>query len=47
MNLRLIAKLLGIVCLLIGISMVFSMPFAYPNLGTRGDKFGAHIPGDW
>ncbi len=43
MNLRLVAKLLGIVCLLIGMSMIFSMPFAYPSLGTRGEKFGSHI----
>ena len=43
MNLRLVAKLLGIVCLLIGISMIFSMPFANPDLGSRGGKFGDHI----
>ncbi len=35
MNLRLVAKLLGIVTLLIGAAMIFSMPWAHPSLGTR------------
>ena len=44
MNLRLVARLLGIVSLLIGVSMIFSMPFAYPSFGTRGEVFGRNIP---
>ncbi len=35
MNLRRVARLLGIICLLIGGFMVFSLPWAYPELGVR------------
>ena len=37
MNLRIVARYLGIVCLLIGGFMVFSMPWAHPHLGSRDD----------
>ena len=35
MNFRLLSRLLGIVCLLIGGAMVFSLPWAFPALGYR------------
>lgn len=35
MNLRLLARLLGIITLLIGATMLFSLPWAYPALGIR------------
>jgi trk system potassium uptake protein TrkH len=35
MNFRLLSRLLGIVCLLIGGAMVFSLPWAFPELGYR------------
>ena len=35
MNLPLLAKHLGTVCLLIGGSMIFSLPWAFPQLGIR------------
>lgn len=35
MNYRLISKLLGIVALLIGVSMIFSLPWCFPQLGMR------------
>jgi trk system potassium uptake protein TrkH len=35
MNFRLLSRLLGIVCLLIGGAMVFSLPWAFPALGNR------------
>ncbi len=38
MNYRLLSKLLGIVAFLIGGTMVFSLPWAHPALGTR------HLP---
>ncbi len=41
MNLRLVSRLLGIICLLIGGFMLFSMPWAFPSLGGRN---AAHIP---
>ena len=37
MNIRLVAKLLGIVSLMIGAMMVFSLPWAFPALGYRND----------
>jgi trk system potassium uptake protein TrkH len=37
MNLPLLAKHLGTICLLIGGTMVFSLPWAYPSLGHRND----------
>ena len=40
MNLRRVSRLLGFVCLLIGGFMVFSLPWAYPELGVRN---AAHI----
>lgn len=36
MNLRLVSRLLGVVAMLIGGTMVFSLPWAHPNLGHRG-----------
>jgi len=45
MNLRLVAKLLGVVSLLIGGTMIFSLPWASPALGRRthlGEKFAAN-----
>ena len=36
MNFRLLSKLLGMVALLIGGTMVFSLPWAFPGLGRRG-----------
>ena len=41
MNLRLVARYLGVVSLLIGGFMVFSMPWALPGLGVRHAE---HIP---
>jgi trk system potassium uptake protein TrkH len=35
MNFRLLSRLLGMVCLLIGGAMVFSLPWAFPALGYR------------
>ncbi len=35
MNIRLVARVLGVVCLLIGAFMVFSLPWAHPSLGLR------------
>jgi hypothetical protein len=35
MNYRLVCKLLSIVCLLIGVTMIFSLPWAWPLLGRR------------
>jgi hypothetical protein len=35
MNFRLLSRLLGIVALLIGAMMLFSMPWAFPALGYR------------
>ena len=35
MNLRIVARLLGIVSLLISGFMVFSLPWAFPALGVR------------
>ena len=35
MNLRLVSKLLGVVSLLIGGAMIFSLPWAWPTLGVR------------
>ncbi|MGY8766955.1 MAG: TrkH family potassium uptake protein [Pirellulales bacterium] len=35
MNYRLVSKLLSIVCLLIGVTMVFSLPWAFPSIGHR------------
>ena len=37
MNLRLLAKHLGTICLLIGGTMLFSLPWALPQLGHRND----------
>ena len=33
MNFRMLAKFLGIVCLLLSVSMLFSIPWAFPSLG--------------
>ena len=37
MNLRVVSRLLGIVAMLIGGMMVFSLPWAHPALGHRND----------
>ena len=39
MNIRLLAKLLGIIATLIGIFMAFSLPWAIPNLGRHSQHF--------
>nr|WP_233216425.1 TrkH family potassium uptake protein [Blastopirellula marina] len=40
MNYRLVCRLLSIVCLIIGVTMVFSLPWAWPQLGHRtGENF--------
>lgn len=39
MNLRLVSKQLGLVALLIGGAMLFSLPWAHPRLGTRGTNY--------
>ena len=36
MNLRLVSKLLSVVAVLIGATMIFSLPWAHPSLGVRG-----------
>ena len=38
MNIRLVARMLGIVSLLIGAFMVFSLPWAHPSLGLRHER---------
>ena len=37
MNLRLVCRMLGVVAMLIGGTMVFSLPWAHPSLGHRGE----------
>ncbi len=44
MNYRLISKLLGVVALLIGTSMIFSLPWAFPRLGFRESLENARGP---
>ena len=39
MNIRLLAKLLGIISTLIGLFMVFSLPWAIPNVGRHTQHF--------
>lgn len=40
MNYRLVCRLLSIICLIIGVTMVFSLPWAWPQLGHRtGENF--------
>ena len=39
MNYRLLSRTLGIICLLLAVSMLFSLPWAIPSLGWRG-----HLP---
>ena len=41
MNIRVVVKLLGIVALLIGATMLFSLPWAHPSWGNR-----AHLPAE-
>ena len=36
MNFKVVSRLLGIISLLIGATMVFSLPWAFPSLGNRG-----------
>ena len=36
MNYQLLSRMLGIICVLIGCTMVFSLPWAHPSLGWRG-----------
>jgi len=38
MNFRLLSRLLGIIAMLIGATMVFSLPWAHPALGLRGTE---------
>jgi len=38
MNYRLVCRLLSIVCLIIGVTMVFSLPWAWPAIGHRTDE---------
>lgn len=45
MNLRLVSRLLGIIALLTGGMMVFSLPWAFPSLGYRAHLRGEN--GDW
>ncbi len=35
MNFRLVSKLLAVVSMLIGVTMIFSLPWAAPSLGYR------------
>ena len=44
MNLHVVSRLLGIVALLIGATMVFSLPWAHPALGYRN---GGPVPGSF
>ena len=37
MNLRLVCRMLGVVAMLIGGTMIFSLPWAHPSLGHRGE----------
>ena len=46
MNLRLVAKLLGIIALLIGLSMTFSLPWAHGSLG-RHTLHNVDAPFEW
>ena len=38
MNFRVVSRLLGVISLLIGTTMVASLPWAFPSLGTRGPE---------
>ena len=38
MNYRLVGKLLGFICLLIGITMLFCLPWAFPIFGRHTDS---------
>ncbi|MHC2069932.1 TrkH family potassium uptake protein [Bremerella sp. T1] len=38
MNYRLVCRLLSIVCLIIGVTMIFSLPWAWPVIGHRTDE---------
>jgi len=38
MNYRLVCRLLSIVCLIIGVTMLFSLPWAWPQLGHRTNE---------
>lgn len=38
MNYRLVCRLLSIVCLIIGVTMIFSLPWAWPAIGHRTDE---------
>ena len=42
MNFRIVARLLGVVCLLMGGTMLFSLPWAWPGLGLRHAPHIAH-----
>jgi trk system potassium uptake protein len=37
MNYRLLSRMLGIICILFAITMLFSLPWAHPALGWRGE----------
>lgn len=43
MNYRLLARLLGVVCLLIGVSMLFSLPWGFPSLAYRTGQDSAGV----
>ena len=45
MNLRLVSKLLGIISMLIGGTMLFSLPWAFPALGRRNHLDVVHAHG--
>lgn len=38
MNYRLVCRLVSIVCLIIGVTMIFSLPWAWPEIGRRTDE---------
>ena len=45
MNLRLVSKLLGIISMLIGGTMLFSLPWAFPAVGRRNHLDVVHAHG--
>ena len=50
MNIKLVSKHVGVVCMLIGIAMAFSLPWAIPKLGHRQDEtidYGFETNGFW
>ena len=43
MNYRIVCKYLGVIALLIAVTMLFSLPWAYPNLGQRAGHESAQF----